>query len=249
MNRNQLKILAAAAMLLDHIALAFLPQTGAAYFMLRFFGRITGPVMAYFVAEGYRYTSNVKRYALRLFAFSLVAWPAFCFFETGRLPVQLLAGHGVPDGWLGCNPAVSDLTLAIYPHFSVLHTLLLGLLAVWLWDKGRCARWCRALGVIALCVLALPGDWSFYNVLFVLLFFIKRDSPNETSLAFSLLAAMMILTNTASWYDLYRLGMFLVPPLIQFCYNGLPGRRTAIGRWGFYTFYPAHLFLLGFLRF
>ena len=224
MNRNQLKTLAEAAMLLDHIALAFLPETCAAYAALRFLGRMTGPVMAFFVAESYVHTRNVGRYALRLFLFALLSWLPYAVFETGFPP-------------------------ALFPHLSVLHTLLLGLLAVWLWDKGSCARWCRALGVIALCVLALPGDWSFYNVLFVLLFYFKRDSPNEIWLAFSLLAAMMILTDTASWHDLYRLGMFLVPALIQYCYNGLPGRRTAIGRWGFYTFYPAHLFLLGFLRF
>ena len=83
MNRNQLKTLAAAAMLLDHIALAFLPQTGAAYFMLRFFGRITGPVMAFFVAEGYIYTSNVKRYALRLWV-----CPKFCVNTAKQCKIE-----------------------------------------------------------------------------------------------------------------------------------------------------------------
>lgn len=224
MNRNQLKTLAAAAMLLDHIALSFLPASGVAFFSLRFLGRITGPVMAFFVAEGYLHTRNVKRYALRLFSFALLSWLPYAVFETGLPPM-------------------------LFPHFSVLHTLLLGLFAVWLWDKGRCAMWQKALGILALCVLALPGDWSFYNVLFVLIFFIYRDSPKEKWLIYSLLATMVILTNTSSWPDLYRLGMFLVPPLLQFGYTGLPGRKTELSKWGFYVFYPLHLLLLGLLRY
>ena len=224
MNRNQLKALAAAAMLLDHIALAFLPQTGAAYFALRFLGRITGPVMAFFIAEGYLHTRNVRRYSLRLLAFALLSWVPYAVFETG-------------------SPT------ALFPHFSVLHTLLLGLLAVWLWDKGPYAPLWKALGILLLCALALPGDWSFYNVLFVLVFFICRDSPKEKWLAYSLLAAVMILSNMTSWFDLYRLGMFLVPPLVQYGYNGHTGRKTALSKWGFYAFYPAHLLILGLLRY
>ena len=65
----------------------------------------------------------------------------------------------------------------------------------------------------------------------------------------SLLAAVMILTNTTAWADLYRLGMFLVPPLVQFGYDGLPGRKTVLSKWGFYVFYPLHLLLLGLLRY
>ena len=224
MNRNQLKTLAAAAMLLDHIALAFLPETCAAYAALRFLGRMTGPVMAFFVAEGYVHTRAVGRYALRLFLFALLSWLPYAVFETGFPP-------------------------ALFPHLSVLHTLLLGLLAVWLWDKGRCSLLGKALCVFMLCVLALPGDWSFYNVLFVLVFFVYRDSPKEKWLVYSLLAAVMILTNTTAWADLYRLGMFLVPSLVQFGYDGLPGRKTVLSKWGFYVFYPLHLLLLGLLRY
>ena len=125
MNRNQLKALAAAAMLLDHIALAFLPETCAAYVALRFLGRMTGPVMAFFVAEGYVHTRAVGRYALRLFLFAILSWLPYAVFETGLPPV-------------------------LFSNFSVLHTLLLGLLAVWLWDKGRCSLLGKVLGIFLL---------------------------------------------------------------------------------------------------
>ncbi len=222
MNRNQLKTLAALAMLLDHIAAAFMPASGVWYVILRFFGRVSAPVMAYFVAEGYRHTHNVTRYALRLFLFALLSWVPFAVFETGFPPV-------------------------LFPHFSVLHTLLLGLIAVWLWDKGRCPLCVKALGILALCVLALPGDWSFYEVLLVLFFFCLHDRPKEMWLAYGLITALILATHTAAWIHLYQLGMLLVPPLVQFGYNGEPGRKTPLSKWGFYVFYPVHLLILGLL--
>ncbi|MDE7366459.1 MAG: conjugal transfer protein TraX, partial [Lachnospiraceae bacterium] len=51
-----------------------------------------------------------------------------------------------------------------------------------------------------------------------------------------------------SWKALYQLGIFMVPLLIQFCYNGEGGSRKPIHKWFFYIFYPAHLVLLGLLK-
>lgn len=247
MNRNQLKMLAALAMLLDHIAFAFLPSSGIWYFVLRFFGRVTAPVMAYFLAEGYRHTRNVRRYALRLFLFALISWVPFAVFETGLPPVWLHTGRVTLASRFCFYLPGRDVTLTLYPHFSVLHTLLLGLLAVWLWDRGRCARWCKVLGVFCLCILAVFGDWSFYNVLFVLFFFALHDRPKQMWLAYGLLTALILAARPTTWARLCQLGMLLVPPLIQCGYNGEAGRKTALSKWGFYVFYPAHLLILGLL--
>ena len=76
LNRNQLKYLVALAMLIDHAAWAFVPTASPAGQLMHLFGRLTGPTMAFFLAEGYLHTRDVKQYALRLGLFALLSWPA-----------------------------------------------------------------------------------------------------------------------------------------------------------------------------
>nr|MCR5440839.1 conjugal transfer protein TraX [Lachnospiraceae bacterium]MCR5618746.1 conjugal transfer protein TraX [Lachnospiraceae bacterium] len=65
-NRNALKYIAIVAMLIDHIAWAFVPTGSVLGQVMHFFGRLTGPTMAYMLYEGYIHTKNVKKYAIRL---------------------------------------------------------------------------------------------------------------------------------------------------------------------------------------
>jgi uncharacterized membrane protein len=60
-NRNQLKYIAIVAMLIDHIAWAFVPTYTVLGEVMHFIGRLTGPVMAYFLAEGYIHTHDRKK--------------------------------------------------------------------------------------------------------------------------------------------------------------------------------------------
>ncbi|MDO5401213.1 MAG: TraX family protein [Eubacteriales bacterium] len=59
---NQLKIIAMAAMTIDHIGAQLLPQ----YLILRIIGRLAMPIYAYMIAEGCRYTRSRGRYLGRL---------------------------------------------------------------------------------------------------------------------------------------------------------------------------------------
>ena len=74
LNRNQLKYLVIAAMLIDHIAWAFVPTASLLGQVMHVIGRLTGPTMAYMLAEGYHYTRNVKKYAMRLGIFAVISW-------------------------------------------------------------------------------------------------------------------------------------------------------------------------------
>lgn len=73
MNRNVIKYLAIIAMLCDHIAMIFLNPNSASYIILRTFGRITGPLMCYFLVEGFKYTSSKQKYLKRLLIFALIS--------------------------------------------------------------------------------------------------------------------------------------------------------------------------------
>ncbi|MBQ8688059.1 MAG: hypothetical protein IJ512_05875 [Ruminococcus sp.] len=239
LNRNQLKYLVIAAMLIDHIAWAFVPTDSVLGQVMHFIGRLTGPTMAYFIAEGYYYTRNFRKYALRLGIFAFLSWLPFVYFEFGTMPVYL-SSHINGEQQLEFNL-----------HFGVLYTLLLGLLAIKLWDSKLDIAY-KILTIAALCILSLFGDWAIFDVLWCLFFHIwRKDSTGKWTsyccVAGSYIAFLVI--GSGSWLgSLWGFGVFLVPLLLHFCYSGKPGCRHPINKWFFYIFYPAHLAVLGILR-
>lgn len=236
LNRNQIKYLVIVAMLIDHIAWAFVPMASVLGQIMHFIGRLTGPTMACFLAEGYLHTRNVKKYAGRLGIFALASWVPFCLFEYRRLPIGFSPERGF---WF-------------LPFFGVIYTLFLGLLAIWLWDKAKRPKWCKVLGIIGLCALSVLGDWGVSDVLYPLVLFSYRDQPKKKWFWFSVItlvgnAFVIALSRKVVW-TCYTWGVFMVPLLMQFCYNGQGGSRKPIHKWFFYIFYPLHLLVLGLLQ-
>lgn len=222
LNRNQLKYLAILAMVVDHVAWAFVPKATLLGQLMHFFGRITGPVMAFFLAEGYLHTRSVKKYALRLALFALISWPPFCFFEKGI--------------WFG-------------PYFSVIYTLLLGLLAIIIFDRTTLPRWLKLVLIGLVCVASIYSDWSGFVVLWPFCLVIYRDDPKEKWLRFFLIAAVYAFFMLPyGWKNLYRIGVFVPALLLRYCYNGEPGSRHPFHKWFFYVFYPAHLLVLDLIK-
>jgi len=78
-----LRLLACITMLMDHVGYLYyytLPIAPS----LRVVGRLSFPIFAFLIAEGYRHTKNVGRYALRLFLLALISEPLLdrCFFGS-----------------------------------------------------------------------------------------------------------------------------------------------------------------------
>ena len=222
LNRNQLKYLAAFAMLLDHIAWAFVPTQSVAGELMHMVGRITAPVMLFFLAEGYVYTHNLRRYAGRLGLFALISWPPCSLFEFGTWPA---------------------------PYLGMIYTMLLGLLAVWIWDRSGLSQASRFIVMLCLCFLSLFGDWPVIGVVLPVVFFILREREQEKwrvyfviSLCF-LISALLL----SGLRQLFQSGMLLAPLLLK-RYNGEAGSRTPFHKWFFYVFYPAHILLLWCLK-
>ena len=237
----ELKIIAVIAMTGDHLAWAFLPTVSLPAFFLHLLGRIAMPVMCFFIAEGYRHTHSVPRYALRLGFFALVSAVPFSYFDTGTL-------LGSP--------------------FSVLYTLLLGLLAIWACDSISSPLLCM-LVLAALALLVLPGDWGVYGLGWCLLFFWLRGRRLPQALCFSALVlcfaaqvSLPLFLQGAPAAELIciggiQLGGLLALPLLA-TYNGRPARRAAdpavsaqrapvrrrAASLAFYFYYPLHLALI-----
>ena len=81
---SALKVIAVITMLIDHTGSVFLSgnpiplftvagHTLTLYTVLRFIGRISFPIFAYLIVEGFLHTSDRKNYGLRLFIFALIS--------------------------------------------------------------------------------------------------------------------------------------------------------------------------------
>jgi hypothetical protein len=72
-----LKMIAIIGMLINHMGIIFewshSAQTLPLFAVSEFVGRFTFPIMAYLLVEGYHYTHNVKKYAMRLAIFWIIS--------------------------------------------------------------------------------------------------------------------------------------------------------------------------------
>ena len=95
LNSNSLKLIGIIAMTLDHIADLLYPGMPNLIVpnILHVIGRITAPIMFFFICEGYFYTKDVNKYIKRLFLFAIISHFAYCFafginfipFYTGNI--------------------------------------------------------------------------------------------------------------------------------------------------------------------
>ncbi len=232
LNRDALKLLAAGAMLIDHIGWRFLDFWSVAGQVSHIIGRIAMPVLCFFVAEGYAHTRSRKRYALRLMLFALLSQLPYALFQS-RLGQEL--------------------------RLNAIFTLLFCFLSVLSYEKlVNCPlRWPAVFGCAAATAWC---DWPVTAVFFTLGFWVFRANRSRQASAFSLAAAFYFFLEflgrislggglgAALCASLYTLGVFPALLLLRL-YNGQNGRLLQI-RWGkqaFYWFYPAHLLALALL--
>ena len=229
LNANQLKLIAVIAMTVDHLAWVIFPgySMHPAALILHLIGRIAAPVFCYFIAEGFFYTHDLKKYILRLLLFAIPAHFAylFCF------------GHPLlPDGLLN--------------QTSVLLPFAGGLVALAAEKSGMKRIW-KYLILIGVCIITFPADWSCIAVLVIYSFGCNRGRFKTQAVCLMVFVAMYAVVYALFLnvtYGILQLGVALALPLIRL-YNGQRGKCSWRGlKWGFYIYYPLHLFLIGLLR-
>ena len=227
LNRTQLKYIAAAAMLLDHIGMMFIPVSTPLGTLCRLTGRLTAPIMCMFIAEGFRYTKSKARYAARLLIFALISQPFYAFAHGETL-------------------MTSDL--------NMIFTLFLSFVMLCLFEKLE-NNLLKILAVTAIVVLSQFGDWGITAPLWVLGFYCFSKNKNKQTVYFLAVAAFWILRATLNciekgypWYGEYCQACLLLFPFMLFSYNGEKGTNTRFSKWFFYVFYPLHLFVLAVIK-
>ena len=224
LNRTQIKYVAIAAMLLDHIAAFILqpeeyPALTFLYVIMRTVGRTAGPVMFYFIAEGYRYTSSKLKYGMRL----------LCFGILSQIPYSL-ARYGTISG----------------TNLNVMITLFMSFLMLATAEKMK-DKVTKGIMVFTFMILTSFSDWGVLGPFMVWLFYIYREDRKKQLISYIslclaeiVMAAFIVISGAIAWYDaIWQIGM-AIPIILIYLYNGEPGRKNIVNKWIFYLFYPLH---------
>lgn len=231
-----IKYMAIIAMLIDHIAWCFVDTYTAAGEIMHVIGRITAPVMTYFLVEGFHHTRSVNRYLLRLGIFAAVSYIPFVFMEFGTLPIV------IEDGSISVNPLQ-----------GVIYTFFLTVLSLKVRHSKTLHPFAKIAGIVGLCILSIIGDWFCFPIVWAMLFDKYRGSFRKQAIAFAVSSVIMVTVMTAGFGggigDLFQYGVLLALIPMRL-YNGERGKVLGkADKWFFYVFYPLHMLILGFLKF
>lgn len=238
---NTIKVIAILAMTLDHIAWYLFPGYPRELLpvAMHILGRLTCPVMCYFVAEGYHHTRDINKYTGRLFAFAVVSHFAYVFssadFADWRSFIPFYYGE-------------------VLNQTSVMWPLAWGLVMLRVADSGKIKQQVKPLLVILICVLTFPSDWSCIASLCILAFGTNRGTFRKQMLwmvFYVALYAAVYFFVMDRLYGLIQMAVVLAIPILR-QYNGRRGGSQGFDKtmkWLFYLYYPLHLFLIGWIRF
>lgn len=264
LSATQLKVIALVTMLIDHIGAIIFPYfiknadslsifitLEGMMVICRLVGRLSFPIFAFLIVNGFYHTKNRKNYLVRLSLFAIISEPFFDF-----------ASKSV---WL-------ELT-----HQNVFFTLALGLLAIWGYDHMRQDtkfNFVSGLYVLTIGLIAsnLRTDYNFYGILMIFLMYLFFENTARLSWSIVILNFLFWGGNLGMWpyipsiiHDMYGLSMtnkagIVIQVLVYleyiaqlFCllalwpiskYNGQKGTRQ-LNKYFFYSFYPLHLLILG----
>ncbi|MDO4567057.1 MAG: TraX family protein [Oscillospiraceae bacterium] len=232
LNSNQIKLIAIAAMTVDHLLDVIYPGYPKVWWIigLHIIGRLTAPTMWFMIAEGYSHTHNLKKYISRLFLFAIVSHFAYNF------------AFGIP--FIPFQSSYVNQTSVIWP-------LAWGVVAIALCDpsKTKLRKWQQAALVLLICALTFCADWSCTAVLAILAIYSHRGNFKRQVAEMMLYVAFYALGYfffADKVYGIIQLFAIICVPLVK-SYNGERGSWKGM-KWFFYIYYPAHLIVCGFIR-
>ncbi len=219
---NTIKIIAIIAMIIDHTCWAFVETNSIPAMLMHTIGKITGPTMFYFIAEGNHYSKDHKKYIERLALFALIS----------HFPYNLFCNYG---------------KLTFLPT-SVIFTLLCGLLALRIYKKinSKILKW---ILITLLVSVTYWADWAIWGVLFILCFGIFYGNPKKQWIAYFIVNIIKIISTICiiGW-NYYRIVPLLISPFLVYAilqrYNGNKGGNQ-LSKWAFYIIYPLQFLFIG----
>lgn len=233
-----IKYIAIIAMLIDHIATAFVTDYVNLYYIMRLIGRITGPIMFFSAVEGYHHTRNLKKYIGRLFLFALISYLPYMYAFNDDF-----------DFW----------------RLNVIFTILFGVIAIHI-RRTFTNPILKTILILALFLICIPADYGTSGLLMILVMDYFYGNRENQIIGYTLVVLLQyrildiflfplwtyikegVFDSTYIRRGYYLLGYF-IPIILMKLYNGEKGNKSnKFLKWGFYIFYPLHLAIIGLVR-
>lgn len=226
-----LKIIAVVTMFIDHFALLFCGDNEKLYLMLRSVGRMSFPLFAFVLTEGFFHTKNRMSYAIRLGVFALIS----------EVPYDMMYGQFF-------NMA----------RQNVMFTLFIGFMTIWALDiiSGFGLKYPEQLlryigggrinAVLEFVIILLGLGMAYFinssyahaGVLLIICFYVFRKHH------IGRMISNMVFNMGMFGFGIQWWGVLSIIPIAM--YNGTPGIRR--GKYFFYWFYPLHIAVLILLK-
>ncbi len=251
LNTVQLKVIACICMLIDHINtflsgeifhatginISFFTIAPFNFDWLYAIGRIAFPIFCFQIAEGCRYTSNIKKYFLRLFLFGIITQPVYAWaheFEHSS---------------------------------NVLFTLALGVLCIAMFQKIQhinAARFVQyllctlSLALIWFVSVLFKTDYFQLGVPFLVGLYLLKNRNHQVAWTFGFLFILYVLysnwngiefTVFSHWTILLDTLLILAISCISLLViHAYRYTKMSYHQSWFYWFYPVHLLILCIIR-
>lgn len=202
-----LKLIALLLMVLDHLGYFFFPDQE----WMRAVGRLAMPIFAFAIARGFYYTSNRRKYLLRMGLLALISQGPFMF--------AFGAEEVVATPWGSFSMPMLSMI--------VTWTVGLGLLFAPFW-----------VTVLAFPLLvAVPLEYTALAVLlpaaFYHFWFKRKILPLAYGAPLLVLSSIALVSSPVQWWALAAIPVIaLVEPF---------DKKLQLNKWIFYCFYPVHL--------
>lgn len=230
-----LHVMAMVFMLCDHLWGTIVPGSD----WLTCIGRISFPIFAFLIVEGYFHTKDLKKYVLRMLLFAVIA----------EIPFNLAMGSSL-----------------FYPiHQNVLWTYLIAMALIYfnekVKDKNVFIRVMVGFATVVIgFILGLLTMVDFYHagVLTVLAFYFFRHKKWWCYIGqfvclwyinMELLGGFGYEINLfGETYFFLRQGLALLALIPIWLYRGKQGYYSKAVKYTYYAFYPVHLLILGMIK-
>ena len=219
-----LKLIAIITMTIDHIGVVF----GTPFYnLLRAVGRLSFPIFAFLLTEGYVHTKSFSKYFLRLLVLALISEVIYDYVFFGSFIHR------------GAN--------------NIFFTLALGLLTLFLLDKskGLIKRYFKdkvdlfiILPITYLLIIVIMGlmgeflnvSYGMLGILVISFFYLFKT--NFPLVVISVTLSTLILGEGMQYFSLFSL-------ILIYFYNQKLGMKCKLF---FYLYYPLHILVLGFIK-
>ena len=219
-----LKLIAIITMTIDHIAIVF--ETSF-YNFLRAVGRLSFPIFAFLLTEGYVHTKSFSKYFLRLLVLAVIS--------------EVIYDYVFFDSFIYIDAN------------NIFFTLALGLLTLFLLDKskGLIKRYFKdkvdlviILPITYLLIIVIMGlmgeflnfSYGMLGILVISFFYLFKD--NFPLVVISVTLSTLILGEGMQYFSLFSL-------ILIYFYNKKLGKKCKLF---FYLYYPLHILVLGFIK-